>query len=221
MIHLFITVGENNMSYIFSFVLKYILYGLCALLIYFPIRFVYIKIKKMKPIAFHEVVLVAFVFCFIGMISQTILPLIRIYLDDGLAIKAFYYSGNSLVFSKQGIDYYAENEIIRNCNLIPFKSIVQYVFGSSDVYAGKAWILNRLVNMIGNILLFLPLGLFLPLVNERFKSLRSIFLFSMAVVIIVEVVQYLTGRSADIDDLILNITGMILGYFSSKCRYGF
>lgn len=204
------------MSYIFSFVGKYLLYGLCALIIYLPIRFVYIKAKKIKPVALNEAVLVLFVFCFAGMISQTLFPLIRIKLNDGLVIKAFFDSGNSFVFSKQGIVYRAENEIIRNYNLIPFKTIVQFIFGSSDIYSGKAWMLNRIVNMIGNIILFFPIGLFLPLVNERFKKLNNICFFGMAIISLVEVIQYLTGRSADIDDLLLNMAGLIAGYFSLK-----
>ncbi|MEE1321810.1 MAG: VanZ family protein [Acutalibacteraceae bacterium] len=208
------------MSYIFSFVGKYLLYGLCALIIYLPIRFVYIKTKKIEPIVLNEAVLVLFVFCFAGMISQTLFPLIRIKLNDGLVIKAFYDSGNSFVLSKHGIAYRAENEIIRNYNLIPFKTIFQFIFGSSDIYSGKAWILNRIVNMIGNIILFFPIGLFLPLVNERFKSFTKTCLFGITVIFLVEIIQYLTGRSADIDDLILNMTGLIAGYFSLKILSG-
>ncbi len=208
------------MSYIFSFVGKYLLYGLCALIIYLPIRFVYIKTKKIKPFVLNEAVLVLFVFCFAGMISQTLFPLIRIKLNDGLVIKAFYDSGNSFVLSKHGIVYRAENEIIRNYNLIPFKTIFQFIFGSSDIYSGKAWILNRIVNMIGNIILFFPVGLFLPLVNERFKSFKKTCLFGITVIFLVEIIQYLTGRSADIDDLILNMTGLIAGYFSLKILSG-
>ena len=68
------------------------------------------------------------------------------------------------------------------------------------------------INLLGNLLVFVPLGLVPPLLWERFrKALPGVlpgFCFSLAV----ECLQYFTGRSVDIDDLILNTLGAALGW---------
>ena len=61
-------------------------------------------------------------------------------------------------------------------------------------------------------LMFVPLGFLLPVVFKNFRSTFKttllVFLFSFSI----EVIQYFIGRSADIDDLILNTLGGIIGY---------
>jgi glycopeptide antibiotics resistance protein len=93
-------------------------------------------------------------------------------------------------------------------NIIPFKTISNYIQASSHINQG-IWISN----LFGNVLAFLPLGFFLPLLFKRYegawRTTGAVFLATLAV----EVLQYMTRvGSFDVDDLILNTTGGAIGY---------
>lgn len=67
-----------------------------------------------------------------------------------------------------------------------------------------------------NIAMYVPYGLLLPIV---FKKLRKISIHIVAVLLTtlsIETMQYTIGRSADIDDVIMNFLGGLLGYFLFK-----
>ena len=86
-------------------------------------------------------------------------------------------------------------------NFIPFREILRYNMGSRLF----------IKNVIGNMFLFLPYGLFtsLYLKNEKpYLTLFLTFLTSCAI----ETVQLIIGRVFDIDDIILNVLGGFLGY---------
>ena len=86
-------------------------------------------------------------------------------------------------------------------NYIPFKEIFRYEGGSSLFVK----------NIIGNVLLFLPYGYF---ASEYIKSKKAwpICLLTTLVTITIEFVQLNIGRTFDIDDVILNTLGGLLGY---------
>jgi glycopeptide antibiotics resistance protein len=72
-------------------------------------------------------------------------------------------------------------------------------------------------NSIGNFLMFVPLGLLLPLVDVRFRSFRKLLLAMIALSVTIETLQFFLSflnnpRSADIDDVILNTLGACLGF---------
>ena len=87
-------------------------------------------------------------------------------------------------------------------NIIPFKEIFRYEVGSRLF----------IKNIIGNILLFLPYGYF---ASDYLKSKKvwPICLLTMLVSVTIECVQLNIGRTYDIDDVILNTVGGILGYW--------
>ena len=61
--------------------------------------------------------------------------------------------------------------------------------------------------------MFVPLGLLLPFVNDRAKGLKNCVVMTFALMMLVETVQLFTLLgSFDIDDLLLNIIGAMLGY---------
>ena len=72
------------------------------------------------------------------------------------------------------------------------------------------------INLIGNILIFVPLGIFL----KYFKiQLISAFMIIIILVISIESLQYLTKRGIfDIIDIFLNIIGAIIGYILIRNR---
>ena len=101
-------------------------------------------------------------------------------------------------------------------NLLPLKTIRDYftVLGRDDP-VGVALRPYALVNFVGNILAFVPLGVFLPLLFRRQRNLLLFLLTVAAVICLVELGQMATRRGAlDIDDLILNLPGACLGWLS-------
>lgn len=69
------------------------------------------------------------------------------------------------------------------------------------------------VNVLGNLLLFLPLGVTLPAAVRALRSPLLLVPAAAALSALVELTQYtyVPGRAADIDDIILNTTGALVG----------
>ncbi|WP_341278447.1 VanZ family protein [Paenibacillus sp. FSL H8-0537] len=91
-------------------------------------------------------------------------------------------------------------------NIIPFSTIKLYVTNFYHINLGD-WI----INMGGNIVVFVPFGLALPIVFRLRlgKTLLSFLLF----ITLLEVLQMLTRRgSFDIDDILMNSVAVVLGY---------
>jgi glycopeptide antibiotics resistance protein len=86
-------------------------------------------------------------------------------------------------------------------NLIPFQEILRY-----DIHSELF-----LYNVIGNICIFLPFGYFVSNYIKA-KNISQILLLSIISSATVEGIQYRIGRAFDIDDIILNIVGSILGF---------
>jgi glycopeptide antibiotics resistance protein len=69
------------------------------------------------------------------------------------------------------------------------------------------------VNFLGNIVAFIPIGMIPPLAWPRRAVAWHAALFSLGFSAMIEVVQYTSGRRvADVDDLILNTSGGLFGY---------
>ena len=79
----------------------------------------------------------------------------------------------------------------------------------SGEYSLGSWVKEML---IGNVLMFIPFGFFFLFVTEKLNR-KNIFAIAVAVPIIVELFQLILGRSFDIDDLICNFLGIIIGFF--------
>ncbi|MBQ6104912.1 MAG: VanZ family protein [Lachnospiraceae bacterium] len=95
-------------------------------------------------------------------------------------------------------------------SLKPFATIQLYI----DAYRNHSLRIRQVAsNLIGNILLFMPMAWFVPFL---FKGMRKwyIFLpFMLVLICFVEIAQYLSGRgSMDIDDVILNFPGVLIGF---------
>lgn len=68
-----------------------------------------------------------------------------------------------------------------------------------------------------NILLFLPLGLLCPIISHSFRNIRSVLLLSLGISLCIEVSQLFTlHRATDINDLITNVAGAVIGYLFYK-----
>jgi len=72
--------------------------------------------------------------------------------------------------------------------------------------------LRIVIEIIPNIMLFIPLGIFLPTAFKRMRKLKRAALVAFIVTFSVEFFQYFIGRTSDIDDMIMNLLGGIIGY---------
>lgn len=75
------------------------------------------------------------------------------------------------------------------------------------LYMFSAWDTTLL-----NVLLFLPLGWFLPVLWKSFKSPLKTTLFGFCTSCVIEFLQIFTYRATDVNDLITNTFGTLLGY---------
>ena len=71
-------------------------------------------------------------------------------------------------------------------------------------------------NSILNVLLFIPLGAMLPVLWNKFRTRRYTVLFGFGTSLTVELLQMLTFRATDINDLITNTLGAYLGFLCAK-----
>ena len=114
---------------------------------------------------------------------------------------------------EDGIPYW--DQVSRQLNLIPFRTL--RLFADLLDSGVRSYILMAVVNLGGNIIMFIPLGFLLPKVFPKLTSLPRVLLTTAAVITLVEIIQLFTlVGSCDIDDLILNATGAAIGYLFHK-----
>lgn len=104
--------------------------------------------------------------------------------------------------------------IFKMNNFTPFNNLVSLITAPVMSFAA---IKHFFINSVGNILIYIPLGVLLPCINPKFIKLSK-FLFCITIIIvIIEFLQlFLMLGICDIDDILLNILGCTLGYFIYK-----
>ena len=90
-------------------------------------------------------------------------------------------------------------------NFIPLKEITRYNIGS-DLF---------IKNVIGNILLFVPFGFFISYILKS-KRWFEPFILTLICSCTIEFVQLSIGRVFDVDDILLNLIGGVIGYLIYK-----
>lgn len=84
-------------------------------------------------------------------------------------------------------------------NFIPF----QYMF-------------SDFTNSFLNVLLFVPLGIFLPLFWQRFRKCHSTVFQGFCTSLLIEVLQIFTFRATDVNDLMTNTMGTLIGWCTAR-----
>ncbi|MBQ4284047.1 MAG: VanZ family protein [Lachnospira sp.] len=93
-------------------------------------------------------------------------------------------------------------------NLVPFKEISRFI-----TYYHQLGFTAVMLNLVGNIVAFMPFGFCLPMLSDRRTGLLKVTVFSFALSLAIELMQLVTRvGSCDVDDLILNTLGGVLGY---------
>lgn len=95
-------------------------------------------------------------------------------------------------------------------NIIPFREMFRYQIGSRLFFK----------NVIGNLIMFVPFGFFTAYIIRETK-LKWVLLITLIVSVTIEVTQTQIGRVFDIDDVILNIIGGVIGYYLFSFIYHF
>lgn len=90
-----------------------------------------------------------------------------------------------------------------------FLNLVPFIWVKETYAMGFQKMIQQLLL---NIAMFVPLGLFLPAAVPSLRKWWRVLLFVLLFVFCIETVQYFIGRSADVDDLIMNTVGSMLGY---------
>ena len=122
----------------------------------------------------------------------------RVYFHNaGKSILYFLFSCYlSIIYVLVGLPNVTYVRAELNLNLIPFAGMVE------------DW-----KNCVLNILLFVPLGMMLPILWKKFTSIKKTSLFGFAISLTIEILQILTYRTTDINDLLTNTAGTISGFF--------
>ncbi|MBR2421790.1 MAG: VanZ family protein [Oscillospiraceae bacterium] len=103
------------------------------------------------------------------------------------------------VFSLVGIPNVTYFRPDVNLNLIPFRGMVE-----------------DLKNGMLNVVLFVPLGFFLPVLWRRFRRPGPCLAFGFSLSLSIELLQLLTFRATDVNDLITNTLGTLLGFLMAR-----
>lgn len=105
--------------------------------------------------------------------------------------------------------FWDDYDAVMRLNLRPFATIDRYVLA---IRAGQVLEIAYL-NLLGNIVLFMPMGVLLPLGWEMFQRPWRFFLLMVVLLPAVEALQLiLRCGCCDVDDVILNLFGAILAY---------
>ena len=110
-------------------------------------------------------------------------------------------------WGRYGIDLY--NISTKNYNIIPFKTIIDYINLVHNSYLNS----NAIVNLFGNIIAFMPMAFFLPILFRKERKFKNFLITMILVILCIELTQLITNTGrCDIDDFILNLLGSILMY---------
>lgn len=105
-------------------------------------------------------------------------------------------------------------------NLVPAVRSVRCLVRNLNGYRPETRFCLR--NIAGNIAMFIPLGIFLPLLSSHFRTPARVILAGAVISSVIELTQYVSGwfgiyRYVDVDDVILNTTGIAIGFLGYAC----
>ena len=106
-----------------------------------------------------------------------------------------------------------QNYIRNSFNIIPFKTILNYIMNFNSLLSTH----TIFYNLFGNLICLMPLGFFLPILFPKQRKTKKFLITITLFVLVVELLQFLTlSGSCDIDDIILNVSGAFILYLLLK-----
>lgn len=108
------------------------------------------------------------------------------------------------------------NELSQNINLTPFETVGKYLNTLKNSENGRISH-QAVINLGGNVIMFIPLGFLLPFNMEKVKGFGNCMTACLIIIMCVELIQLFTLLgSFDVDDLLLNMMGAAIGYIMYK-----
>ena len=110
----------------------------------------------------------------------------------------------------EGLSYW---QMLRaNVNLVPLLTIKNYLYVIIH-RSNDSVLLHCIINLVGNVVMFIPVGYLIPRIWRKQRKFSLFMITCIGLVFLVETMQLFTLLgSFDIDDLILNLLGMTIGY---------
>ena len=157
---------------------------------YIIVRLLIRKKRKLKSSAVREFLLAFFVLFMTGLIALVF------HSDEATSSTDAHYGP----FERIRLKYHV--------HMTPFESISGYFKNIGSV--------DFMINIVGNIVMFIPLGFFLPLFWKQWWKFWKIAIVAVGFPLFIETTQLFLNRHVDIDDIILNALGVVVGYFIYK-----
>ena len=105
----------------------------------------------------------------------------------------------------------------------PFQTILLFlnvIMNAENNGYSESLLRMSYANLFGNVAAFIPLGFFIPRLFRKMRRLLRTVLLAGCIILSVEVLQYYTSLgSCDIDDIMLNLLGVFIGYLIFKVLF--
>jgi len=159
------------------------------------------------------------------LLLNSIIPFILILSIFIVLIRGIYIISNNLKINiyKELIDLLFILYIVSLFYMLTYKSLnpnwttVNYkIF--NEIFRYKVFSQMFITETIGNLLIFIPFGFFVAY-YLNLKKVYILLLIALIISISIELIQLKIGRVCDIDDVLLNNLGSIVGYFIFKIKY--
>lgn len=177
----------------FKSVLEYVLNSIPYMLFAVPVMIViriilFAKNRSKHPLnIYREIAIMLFTLFCVGVASQTIIPKLEFGMVSVGIVNRNLWGTVNFIPGKVFFDIY------REC-------VVNHYY------------LYFIINFLGNIGLFMPIGFGIPLLWKNI-SLKKLIIIAAAASLLIEVCQLPQARGTDIDDIWINTLGAVLGYF--------
>ena len=168
--------------------------ALIVFLSFTPYRLKSLSAMKLHSSIKREIGLLVFVVCIFGILALTLWPTYIWEETPGVW-------GNLLIL----ID---RPSYTSGLNLIPFAVFKDYV---EDLLKGPSMFIITIINFVGNLMMFVPIGLF-PALLFRNATWKRSFMIGLGMSLFIEFAQYFIMRNSAVDDVILNTLGAMCGY---------
>ena len=128
--------------------------------------------------------------------------LLLMYINLAVIIRFTFFPMSRVNGSVQPLIYDASSVFPLWVNLVPFVNLFDY--------ASKR---DLLLNVIGNTAMFIPSGIVLPIIYKKLNNFWKVVAAGAMISLCLEVLQLpFSVRASDVDDLILNVLGVAIGY---------
>ena len=151
-------------------------------------------------------------------LAVVMLPLLLVYLQT-----VRYWRGEAYRTGQKWIIMLFALYLLAVCSVVGIPSIKYIHLDSSLNLLPLLDIVDNppgyIKNTILNIILFVPLGIFLPAVWPQYRSLRQIAAAGFGFSLSIELLQLFSWRLTDVDDLLTNTLGAVLGFYLFSWLY--